>query len=68
MVEAGKGKPRGAGLIFSITSVLVFLVFVPFRWEYVIYCGLFLLEMLSGYLDDRSAVSWSAACVIMGYR
>jgi phospho-N-acetylmuramoyl-pentapeptide-transferase len=53
------GKPRGAGLIFSICSVLVFLVFVPFRWEYAIYCALFLLEMLSGYLDDRSAASWS---------
>ena len=57
--EVAKGKPRGAGLIFSITSVLVFLLFVPFRWEYVIYCALFLLEMLSGYLDDRSSASWS---------
>ena len=57
--ELAKGKPRGAGLIFSITSVLVFLLFVPFRWEYAIYCALFLLEMLSGYLDDRSSASWS---------
>jgi len=57
--EVAKGKPRGAGLIFSITSVLVFLLFVPFRWEYAIYCALFLLEMLSGYLDDRSSASWS---------
>lgn len=57
--ELAKGKPRGAGLIFSICCVAIFLVFVPFRWEYVIYCALFLLEMLSGYLDDRSAASWS---------
>ncbi len=57
--DLAKGKPRGAGMIFSISSVLVFLVFVPFRWEYVIYCALFLLEMLSGYLDDRSSASWS---------
>ena len=57
--ELAKGKPRGAGLIFSICSVAIFLLFVPFRWEYVIYCVLFLLEMLSGYLDDRSAASWS---------
>ena len=57
--EVAKGKPRGAGLIFSICCVLVFLVFVPFRWEYAIYCALFLLEMLSGYLDDRSTTSWS---------
>ena len=57
--ELAKGKPRGAGLIFSICCVLVFLVFVPFRWEYVIYCALFLLEMLSGYFDDRSIQSWS---------
>jgi len=57
--EVAKGKPRGAGLIFSICCVIMFLVFVPFRWEYAIYCVLFLLEMLSGYLDDRSAASWS---------
>jgi phospho-N-acetylmuramoyl-pentapeptide-transferase len=57
--ELAKGKPRGAGLIFSISCVAIFLVFVPFRWEYVIYCALFLLEMLSGYLDDRSSSSWS---------
>jgi len=57
--ELAKGKPRGAGLIFSICCVAIFLVFVPFRWEYVIYCALFLLEMLSGYLDDRSDASWS---------
>ncbi len=57
--ELSKGKPRGAGLIFSICVVAVFLVFVPFRWEYVVYCALFLLSMLSGYLDDRSVQSWS---------
>jgi len=57
--EVAKGKPRGAGLIFSICCVIMFLVFVPFRWEYVIYFVLFLLEMLSGYLDDRSSASWS---------
>ncbi len=57
--DVAKGKPRGAGLIFSISCVIMFLVFVPFRWEYAIYCVLFLLEMLSGYLDDRSAASWS---------
>ena len=56
--ELAKGKPRGAGLIFSLCCTFVFLVFVPFRWEYVIYYALFLLSMLSGYLDDRSKHSW----------
>ena len=56
--ELAKGKPRGAGLIFSLCCTVVFLVFVPFRWEYVIYYSLFLLSMLSGYLDDRSKHSW----------
>jgi len=57
--ELAKGKPRGAGLIFSLCCILVFFVFVPFRWEYVIYYALFVLSMLSGYFDDRSKHSWS---------
>jgi len=57
--ELSKGKPRGAGLIFSLTSIFAFLVFVPFRWEYVIYYALFILSMLTGYFDDRSRHSWS---------
>ncbi len=56
--ELSRGKPRGAGLIFSLCCIFVFLVFVPFRWEYLIYCALFALSMLSGYLDDRSKHSW----------
>jgi len=56
--ELSKGKPRGAGLIFSLCCIAVFLVFVPFRWEYLIYCALFALSMLSGYFDDRSRHSW----------
>ncbi len=56
--ELSKGKPRGAGLIFSICCFFVFLVFVPFRWEYLIYYALFALSMLSGYFDDRSKHSW----------
>lgn len=57
--ELAKGKPRGAGIIFSLSCVFVFLVFVPFRWEYLIYYVLFLFSMLSGYFDDRSTKSWS---------
>ncbi len=56
--ELSKGKPRGAGLIFSLTSIFVFLIFVPFRWEYVVYYALFILSMLTGYFDDRSKHSW----------
>jgi phospho-N-acetylmuramoyl-pentapeptide-transferase len=56
--ELSKGKPRGAGLIFSLCCIAVFLVFVPFRWEYLIYYALFALSMLAGYFDDRSSRSW----------
>ena len=56
--ELSKGKPRGAGLIFSLCCIAIFLVFVPFRWEYLIYYALFALSMLSGYFDDRSRHSW----------
>ena len=56
--ELSKGKPRGAGLIFSLCCFAVFLIFVPFRWEYLIYCALFALSMLWGYFDDRSRHSW----------
>ncbi len=56
--ELSKGKPRGAGLIFSLCCFFVFLVFVPFHWEYLIYYALFALSMLFGYFDDRSKRSW----------
>ena len=56
--ELSKGKPRGAGLIFSICSTAVFLVFIPFRLEYTLYYAFFLCSMLAGYFDDRSKRSW----------
>ncbi len=56
--ERSKGKARGCGLIFCISSVAVFLLFVPLRWEYTIYYALFLAAMLLGFLDDKSKISW----------
>ena len=56
--ELSKGKPRGAGLLFTLCTVAVFLVFVPFELEYVLYYGVVLLSMLAGYFDDRSKRSW----------
>ena len=56
--ELSKGKARGCGLIFCISAVVVFLLFVPFKLEYAIYYALFLLSMLFGFLDDKSTISW----------
>lgn len=56
--ELSKGKPRGAGLLFTLCTVAVFLVFVPFKAEYALYYGVVLLSMFAGYFDDRSRRSW----------
>lgn len=52
------GKPRGAGIIFIINFFIAILLFSPVTLEYVIYAGLVLIEMMTGYLDDRADVSW----------
>lgn len=52
------GKPRGAGIIFTLTFVLSCLIFVPVNAERIIYLILVLAAMLSGYLDDSSKTPW----------
>ncbi len=52
------GKIRGAGIIFICSFIICALVFVPPRTEYLIYYLMIFLEMLSGYLDDRSEKPW----------
>ena len=56
--QLSKGKPRGAGIIFVITFIIVSLIFVPIEKEYVIYCILLFAAMLTGYLDDRAETPW----------
>lgn len=53
-----KGKPRGAGIIFIIVFAIATLLFVPIKAEYSIYVALVIGAMLTGYLDDASAVPW----------
>ena len=52
------GKIRGAGIVFICTFIACALLFVPVRAESLIYYGAVFLEMLSGYLDDRSDTPW----------
>ena len=52
------GKIRGAGIIFVIAFIISSLLFVKISLEYIIYYALMFIEMLSGYLDDRSEKPW----------
>lgn len=52
------GKMRGAGIIFICSFIISALLFVPVTAEYAIYYLMIFLEMLSGYLDDRSEKPW----------
>lgn len=57
--DAAAGKPTGAGVVFiSIFVLLVFLFIFPSPAQ-IFTLGLTWLVMISGYLDDRSKVSWS---------
>ncbi len=57
--EKSRGKIRGVGLVMALCYALCSLLFVKVTAEYLIFCGVFLLEMLSGYLDDASKNPWS---------
>ena len=56
--EAAKGKPTGAGAVFITIYALICILFVPMG---LVQAGILLLTwltMLTGFLDDYSAVSW----------
>ena len=57
--ELSKGKARGSGLILVLLMVLMTLVVVLLRTEYIIYTVLLIASMLSGYFDDASEVAWN---------
>lgn len=55
---AAKGKPTGAGMIFSLLAVPVIVLMVPLEpWMSLVIFALYLC-MLFGFLDDSSKVPW----------
>lgn len=53
-----RGKPRGGGIIFILSFVSLTVVFLPVDFEYICYCIILILTMLSGFFDDRSEKPW----------
>lgn len=60
-----KGKPQGAGLYFIISFMVGCLLFSPIFYlgmdatiELMVYLLCIFLEMITGYLDDRSDIPW----------
>jgi phospho-N-acetylmuramoyl-pentapeptide-transferase len=56
--EAAKGKPTGTGVIFISIWIVIVFFFAPLNSSQIILLILTWLAMLTGYLDDRSTVSW----------
>lgn len=52
------GKPRGAGIIFTLTFILSVVLFIPLNSEMTIYLILTLAAMLSGFFDDSAQTPW----------
>ncbi|MBE5921380.1 MAG: phospho-N-acetylmuramoyl-pentapeptide-transferase [Lachnospiraceae bacterium] len=52
------GKPRGAGIIFTLVFAASGLIFANLSVELGIYIFLVVVEMLTGYLDDASDKPW----------
>lgn len=52
------GKPRGAGIIFTLTFILSVVLFVPLNSELMVYLILTLAAMLSGFFDDSAQTPW----------
>jgi phospho-N-acetylmuramoyl-pentapeptide-transferase len=57
--DKSKGKPTGAGLLFISVFFVFSMLFIPFRFEYLLYYVLMEITMLAGYLDDGSKHPWS---------
>lgn len=56
--EAAKGKPTGSGCVFISLFVCICFLLVPLTRLQTVILLLTWLTMLTGFLDDRSAVSW----------
>ena len=57
--EYAKGKPNGAGVIIIPCFAVMRLIIMPVDLEGLIYCGLAIVAMISGFLDDKAAIPWS---------
>ena len=56
--KLSRGKPRGAGIVFIIVFAIGALLFSKIDIESVLYVVFVVAEMITGYLDDASDVSW----------
>lgn len=52
------GKPRGAGIIFIFVFAVCAALFAKLSVEILIYLGLVVFEMLTGYFDDAAEKPW----------
>lgn len=52
------GKPRGAGIIFVFVFVISALLFAEIDVEIMIYLGLIVVEMFTGFFDDAAEKPW----------
>ena len=57
--DKSKGKPTGAGILFISVFFVSSLLFIPYRFEYLLYYLLMEAAMIAGYLDDGSKHPWS---------
>ena len=57
--EQSVGKPISAGIFFIPVFILLTLLMVPFRLDFVGLLGCVFIAMIVGFLDDRSDGGWS---------
>jgi phospho-N-acetylmuramoyl-pentapeptide-transferase len=57
--QAAQGKPTGAGVIFITIFFLVQILVIPPAFQPLAILVIAYAAMLSGWLDDKSVVSWS---------
>lgn len=57
--KLSEGKPRGAGIIFILVFAIASLLFTKISVEIAIYIGLVVVEMLTGFFDDKSDKPWN---------
>ena len=57
--EQSVGKPISAGVFFISVFILLSLLLVPFRIDFMGLLGCVFIAMIVGFLDDRSDGGWS---------
>lgn len=56
--KLSEGKPRGAGIIFTLVFVAASVLFIRPSAELSIYLLLVVVEMMTGFLDDAAEKPW----------